>query len=507
MAVELSGIHFEPGSSTRRNKAANDSFFLSNRPKWVSPGSLVVSGSQGSLRGVIYGVYDLLRRMGCSFLAFDQSMAEELPATAPIGFPLSPPGQGNNLDLMVRPSFVFRDAMHWPVIGSSSHAQMAAKLGYNGKYAHADLPSNISVGQHYAGDGHGGQYFAHTAYKLLGPDRRNPPPDLWAKHREWFWPREDNNTYGQLCWTNRSLISFVTNRVLSILRADSTANLISISQNDNANFCQDKHELAIIEQEGSPSGPLLRGVNQIASSIHAEFPNVMVETLAYEWSQPPPRITRPGDNVLVQLSTIFADFGQALSDPSNSASIDNDLMGWAAISNRSSLAIWDYSTNFASFLTPFPSWSVIGQNVKHYHQHGVSTVFSEGSYNSPGGDMARLQAYVLGRMLFDASLNSQRLIDEFVHGYFGQRAAPFIRLYMDIFKGAIFDGVGTGSPKYQTSTGTVWVATNQYVGGMPSDAAFLSPIAMLTAGASMQRPSPTRTDNSSRTILFPYLTR
>jgi hypothetical protein len=49
---------------------------------------------------------------------------------------------------------------------------------------------------------------------------------------------------------------------------------------DNANFCQDEHELAIIQQEGSPSGPLLQGVNQIASSIEAEFPDVMVETLA-----------------------------------------------------------------------------------------------------------------------------------------------------------------------------------------------------------------------------------
>ena len=203
----------------------------------------------------------------------------------------------------------------------------------------------------------------------------------------------------------------------------------------------------------------------------------------YEWSQPPPKISRPAANVLVRLSTIFADFGQPLRDASNSASIDNDLVGWSAISkNVSSLAIWDYSTNFASFLTPFPSWSVIGANVQHYHRHGVSAVFSEGPYSSAGGDMARLQAYVLGRMLFNVSLDSQVLIDEFVLGYFGEHVAPFIRLYMNVFKGAIYDGVGTGSANYRTSTGTVWVSTNQYVGGMPSEAAFLSPIAVITAG-------------------------
>ena len=198
MVVQLDGIHYEPGSKAP-NRAANDSFFLTTRPKWVSPGSLIVTGSQGSPRGAIFGVYDLLRRMGCLFLAPDQSMDEELPTTAPTGFPSGPPGGGNNLDLMVRPSFVFRDAMTWPVITGEAGLRTAAKLGYNGKYAHADLPENLSVGLRYAQDGSGGQYFAHTAYKLLGSDRRSPPPELWANHREWFWPRDNNSTYGQLC--------------------------------------------------------------------------------------------------------------------------------------------------------------------------------------------------------------------------------------------------------------------------------------------------------------------
>ena len=36
-----------------------------------------------------------------------------------------------------------------------------------------------------------------------------------------------------------------------------------------------------MKEEGSPMGPLLRGVNAIADAIKDEFPHVAVDTLAY----------------------------------------------------------------------------------------------------------------------------------------------------------------------------------------------------------------------------------
>ena len=54
--------------------------------------------------------------------------------------------------------------------------------------AHASLPEDGSgIAQRFASDGQGGQYFAHTSYKLLGPDRRSPPPELFTRNRQWFW--------------------------------------------------------------------------------------------------------------------------------------------------------------------------------------------------------------------------------------------------------------------------------------------------------------------------------
>ena len=46
----------------------------------------------------------------------------------------------------------------------------------------------------------------------------------------------------------------------------------------------------------------------------------------------------------------------------------------------------------------------------------------------------------MGRMLMDpTNLNPQSLVKNFLLGYYGQDAAPYVRLYMDIFTGAIDD--------------------------------------------------------------------
>jgi hypothetical protein len=109
---------------------------------------------------------------------------------------------------------------------------------------------------------------------------------------------------------------------------------------------------------------------------------------------------------------------------------------WAAISNRT--YIWNYVTSFGSYLQPFPNWYVLGPNIQYFAKHGVKGIFEEGSYGTPGADMQALKAYVIGRMLWDVNLDAEKLIVEFLDGYFGT-AAPDIRLYMDTFHQSVVD--------------------------------------------------------------------
>ena len=71
-------------------------------------------------------------------------------------------------------------------------------------------------------------------------------------------------------------------------------------------LCQTPMELAIVQAEGSPMGPLMRAINRIADATAPEFPDVAVGTLAYGGTITPPRtvganlqsLPRSGSSVL-----------------------------------------------------------------------------------------------------------------------------------------------------------------------------------------------------------------
>ena len=100
---------------------------------------------------------------------------------------------------------------------------------------------------------------------------------------------------------------------LALLRRSPGAGMISISQNDCQGNCRCEKCKAIEEEEGAPSGLMIRFVNAVAEQIEKESPNVLVETLAYQYTRKPPRHARPRGNVVVRLCSIECSFVQPLA--------------------------------------------------------------------------------------------------------------------------------------------------------------------------------------------------
>ena len=59
-------------------------------------------------------------------------------------------------------------------------------------------------------------------------------------------------------------------------------------------------------------GPMLRAVNEIARRLKPKYPGVAVDTLAYQWSRPAPKITKPRPNVIIRLCSIECNFAAPL---------------------------------------------------------------------------------------------------------------------------------------------------------------------------------------------------
>src|SRR5262249_54168857 len=123
--------------------------------------------------------------------------------------------------------------------------------------------------------------FVHTFYPLVPPERH------FAEHPEWFSmiKGERSTNRAQLCMTNPQLREFVVERVKQWARETPDATIISVSQNDWRGACECPACKALDEREGSHSGSLLDFVNFIAEKIEPDFPNLAIDTLAYQYTR------------------------------------------------------------------------------------------------------------------------------------------------------------------------------------------------------------------------------
>lgn len=266
---------------------------------------------------------------------------------------------------------------------------------------------------------YGGPFFVHTFAMLV------PPATYFKEHPEYFsevgGKRLDG--YAQVCVTNEAVKKLITAKVLEYLRQDPKAHIISVSQNDCDNHCLCANCKKLEEEEGSPAGPLLHLVNYVAAEVGKQYPDVAIDTLAYQYTRKPPRHVRPLPNVIVRLCSIECDFAHPLTAESNQKFAD-DIRGWSKICRR--MYIWDYVTNFGHYIQPHPNLRVLAPNVRFFVEHGVRGIFEQGAYTSLGAEFAELKAWVLAKSLWNPQLDGEALVRQFVHGYYGPAAAPML---------------------------------------------------------------------------------
>ncbi|MBN2021241.1 MAG: DUF4838 domain-containing protein [Pirellulales bacterium] len=368
-------------------------------------GNDVILAGQGK-RGTLYAVYTFLEDVvGCRWWTSTESFIPTRPTLAIA-----------RLDRVYAPKLRIREAFY----RDAFDGVFAARMKCNG---HSDaVPEEYGGHEHFAG-------FVHTFFPLLPPDK------YFAEHPDWYSEIDGKRVhrYAQLCLTNDAMREELTRNALARLRSDPTASVISISQNDWHGRCQCAKCKAVEEVEGSPSGPLLRFVNAVAEGIEKEFPDVLVETLAYQYTRTPPRLVRPRRNVVVRLCSIECSFVQPLADGPQNAPFRADLEGWSKVAPK--LYVWDYVTNFSNYILPHPNPPVLAPNIRTFVDHNVIALFEQGDAGSTVGDFVRLRAWLIAHLMWDPSRDDKALVKEFLEGYYGP-AAPHLAAYLDVIQEA-----------------------------------------------------------------------
>ena len=318
-------------------------------------GNLYLLG--GSARGVLYGVYDVLERLGCRWYTPEIT---RLPRRSALTLP--------PLRATAAPAFEFRDMWNW----DAHDPAWWVRNRLNGWYT--PVPDYMGGHMTY-------EMFVHSFNMLVSPD------EFFAAHPEYF--SEVNGVRqregGQLCLSNPDVLRIVTDRVLEHARANPRARILSVSQNDCAGYCTCPQCRAIDDEEGAQSGSLLRFVNAVAEETSKIYPDKLIDTLAYWYSLDAPRHVTPHPNVRVRLCSICCCQGHAYGacDHPESARFLRALQAWSRVTPQ--MYIWHYCTDFAHYPLPMPNYDELHANINLYKQFGVYGLFMQGMGEEGGG--------------------------------------------------------------------------------------------------------------------------
>jgi hypothetical protein len=384
-AIGFPSRDLPPVVSSSVSKLRTDGFILA-----TSTGNLYIAGGGG--KGVIYGVVHLLEKyFGCR--KFSPS-AE-----------LFPPGD----DLALGCLFDTGNPVNAVRIVNGDFALDPDYLDWMRLQLHTDL--------------YGAGYYVHTFQRLV------PWQTYFDSHPEYFALMNGKRIIDQPCLSRPEVFDIAAARLREEIAAQPDKQIWSVSQNDNFSYCQCPDCLKVIEEEGSPAGPILRFVNRMA----ALFPDKTISTLAYQYSRPAPRRTRPAPNVEVMLCTIELDRSRPIADDPSGASFVRDIEEWSRICGN--LYLWDYTVNFSHHVSPFPNLHVLRPNIRFFVDHGVRKHFQQ-TNTGPGHESSELKAFLLARLLWDPETDVDAWTDDFLEGYYG-RAGKFIRRYNDALTAAL----------------------------------------------------------------------
>ena len=359
-------------------------------------GDLYIAG--GEIRGALYGVYEFLEEyVGCRFFASDceviyRSQLVEIP---------------EGLRDEQQSDMIYRDVYSHDAL----KGDIASKLKINGYYQRA-FRREEGGSEMFAGGDNG---FVHTITRML---------------------YVGNSLDNQPCMSDPENLEKAKIHVRGMLNAYPGTRIISVSQNDNNNYCKCASCASINREEGSNAGTLIRFVNALADDIAEDYPDVKILTLAYMYSVKAPK-TPPRDNVIIELCAYDFCTAHPYGECQSNVGFKDELENWHSMTDN--LFVWDYVVNFAKDYqdAPFMNFDPIYENFKTYRENGVIGLFNEGYSGAYGKEFGELRTYLLAHLMWDPDITREqydKMIREFIDAFYGSRSDA-VQRYFDFLSG------------------------------------------------------------------------
>ncbi len=391
----------------------------------VSGDHLIIAGGQP--RGVLYGAYALLEdHLGCRWFAPDTSFIPQrktikLPELTDLDPYLAP-------DITGKPAFEYRDPWMYEGYVRSwwwrDHfaANYLARMRNSGTFIDAIVqPIDERYGGYFKIP-----HFGHNLSHLV-------PAKLYAsEHPEYFALHEGRRvTEGdlELCLTNPDVARIAAQTLREWMRAEPDADMFFIGQSDTSNHCQCDQCKAAYERytpPGKPSsgggygglaGRNLQFVNEVATLLEDEFPNMRIGTFAYGATRNPPVNITAHRNVIIWYCPIERCACHPLDrGPINESfyHFADGIKKWKQIARE--VYLYDYS--FAGALGPPADLLTIAPTVRAAWRLGVTGVQVNGISDIEVG-FGFLRYWLWAQSLRNPEWDAEQALGEFLDVYYG----------------------------------------------------------------------------------------
>ncbi|GMV94191.1 MAG: hypothetical protein AMXMBFR82_39690 [Candidatus Hydrogenedentota bacterium] len=357
---------------------------------------LVIAGTPAA--GTLYGVYEFIEQyLGVRWYA---PGATKTPHIDTLPLP--------EVDKVVQPAFAWRNTSYaWPGRDADFDSHLRNNAGSGG-------PDN-PFGVEYAFDG-----TCHSYFRFISPG------EYFEEHPEYFSEiggvRRAEET--QLCLTNPEVLEIVTEKMLQRMADMPGVRQHNFSQEDWYNYCECENCRAMYEQYGSTGATQFWFVNQLAERTSKQYPEKLIGTLAYTFTEEPPQGMTMHPNVAVWLCHMFPSCD---SHPIATCPLDAEYKRRAEIwaENCDHLYLWHYIVDFAHYFNPFPNFRAMASDLRFYHDIGAEGIFLQAmGHGGGGGEFALLRGYYGMKLLWDPDQDPDAVLQDFLQGYYGNAWEP-----------------------------------------------------------------------------------
>jgi hypothetical protein len=402
---------------------------------------VVISG--GKPWGARWGVYDFLES-AVGVHMFD-TFSEYVPsrATLEVAAP----------DIRVRPAF------RWQVLHSGNLRDSGPLTK---KYEDFNRQTRYQSQRSWVVGSPG---LCHTFGFYIDPDEYGKDhPEYFAVHKKMDGTLHRNTdakggkNYGfDLCLSNPDVRKIVIRKLRGFIKVDrekaakegnAPPLIYEIQQNDglpghgpDGNGCLCPECRKIVEREGAESGLYIDFINAVADAVKDNYPDILIQTFAYNHTVKAPKQIRPRDNVMIMwCDYIPSDWFRPLTHEVNKPQREL-LESWARISKN--MAVYDYwnvlQEHTPGFYIPSSSISCVKSDLEYFQKNNVKRIwigsfpdFRPNDYftDDEVHNFYALKVWLGCKLLLDPGADEKKLLDTFFTGYYGP-AAGKMREFMD----------------------------------------------------------------------------